>query len=575
MKKKQLAYLAMVTAAGLGLMTGCGGKTSSPVQGGAGNTQSGMSAGSDKNSMAAENESGKKKLTIAIQTNALVKDYDDNYFTKYLEDKLNMDIEFYQLPTSAEEVRTKVSLMATSNDNLPDILIVDNALTPETVLEYGNNGVFVPLNEYLSDPAKMPNYNAIPEEDRRVMEQAQTMANGEMYSLSKYEPEIWNLTPNRTFTNKAWLDKLGLKVPETTEELKAVLLAFKTQDPNGNGVQDELGVYGFQSGGYGQNITASLMNAFEFWNGGRQNGGLSLSEDGKTVLAPFTQEGWKEGLLYMNELYRQGVLAPSIFTDDETQFKATLNGEDNVVGLVSLGSLSNYPDAAKNKNFLEMSLIKPLKGPKGKQYTPYNTYAPSQSFYIFDGCEDMELAIRLADEFFEPTTSIISRFGEEGVDWTRDAEKLKGMSNSYTAAGIEKEITLAYISNFWLEPSSKNWHAVSPRYSNIHSSNTVANGMVAYNPEEPTQLNGRNYEYYSDKHPEKILPLLQYTEEEAGEIQEALANIPIYVNQTMAEFITGARDINSGWDAYLKELNGMGLEQWLKTAQAAYDRAEK
>ena len=103
--------------------------------------------------------------------------------------------------------------------------------------------------------------------------------------------------------------------------------------------------------------------------------------------------------------------------------------------------------------------------------------------------------------------------------------------------------------------------------------NTVANGMVPYDPEDKTQLNAKSYEYYFDKHPEKVLPLLHYTEDEAGQIQEALSNIPTYVNQTMAEFITGARDIETGWDSYMSELKGMGLDEWQKSAQAAYDRS--
>ena len=40
--------------------------------------------------------------------------------------------------------------------------------------------------------------------------------------------------------NKAWLDKLGLQVPTTWDELENVLKAFKTQDPNGNGQADEI-----------------------------------------------------------------------------------------------------------------------------------------------------------------------------------------------------------------------------------------------------------------------------------------------------------------------------------------------
>ena len=37
-----------------------------------------------------------------------------------------------------------------------------------------------------------------------------------------------------------WLDKLGLPIPETTDDLYNTLKAFKTQDPNGNGLNDEI-----------------------------------------------------------------------------------------------------------------------------------------------------------------------------------------------------------------------------------------------------------------------------------------------------------------------------------------------
>lgn len=552
---KRLIWLVMAAAVATAAVTGCKGKDT-------------------EGTAAAAQTTEDNKLVVAIQTNSYVTDYDKNYLTEYLEKKLNMEIEFYLLPAATEEVRTKVSLMATSNDNLPDVLLVSNALTPETILEYGSNGVFLPLNQYTEDASKMPNYAAIPQADKTIMESAQTMADGNMYSLSQYEPETWNVTPYRTFINRSWLDKLGLAMPTTTDELETVLKAFHDKDPNGNGRQDEIGVYGYQAGGYGQNITASLMNSFEFWNGGSINGGLALSEDGKNVIAPFTQEGWKNGLTYMNRLYKEGLLSPETFTDDETQFKAALNGEDNVVGLTSMGSLSNYPDARNNKNFLEMQLIEPLAGPDGTRYTPYTDYSPNQNFFIFNSCKNVDLAIKFADEFFNPYSSKIVRFGEKGVDWTEDPQVLKDMTNAYVSVGLYDHVTLAYISNYWLEPAAKTWHDIGPRYASLEDMNTVANGMVPYDPKDRSQLVDKNYQMYFDKHPQYTLPLLHYTEDEAAGISEALSNIPTYVNQTMAEFITGARDIDSGWDTYLSELKGMGLDDWLTAAQAAYGRSE-
>lgn len=518
----------------------------------------------------AKTEAKEEKLVVAIQTNSFITDYEDNYFTHYMEDKLGIDIEFYLLPTSSDEVKTKISLMASSGEDLPDVLLVDGCLSTESILQYGSSGVFLSLNEYLGDSEKMPNYNKIPEEDKVIMEAAQTMADGNMYSLSKYEPMTWNATPYRNFINRAWLDKLGLEVPKTTDELKEVLIAFRDQDPNGNGVADEIGIYGMQSGGYGQNVTASLMNAFTFWNGS-VNGGLTLNDDGTQVIAPFTTEEWKQGLLYMNDLYKEGLLSPSIFIDDETQFKATLNGETNVVGFVSIGSLGNYTEAATNKNFLEMELIEPLAGPQGIRYTPYAENCPQQEMMIFADTDNVDLAIRFADEFFDPYTSIVSRNGEEGVDWTVDEKDLEGRTNAYVEEGLYDKVTMAILQDVWAVNNTQTWHCVNPRYSSLDTNNTVSESLN-YNKDDPTQLVAKSLKLYFDKHPEHILTPLHYTVEEVEEIQDAIVNIPEYVSQMMAEFITGARDIESEWDAYLAELNGMGLEQWLACAQAAYGR---
>ena len=180
----------------------------------------------------------KPTLKVALTTSAMVTDYEDNYFTNYLEDKLGIEIEFYMLPVDAGDTRTKVALMATGGEDLPDVFVVDNHLSPEMILSYGQAGLFLALEDYVNDPAKMPNYNAIPEADRAIMTTASTQADGHIYSLSAYEPETWNFTPFRMYINKAWLDAVGKEVPTTTAELKDVLIAFRDGDPNGNGLKD-------------------------------------------------------------------------------------------------------------------------------------------------------------------------------------------------------------------------------------------------------------------------------------------------------------------------------------------------
>lgn len=562
---KRFSKALAIALASAAALTGCANTAGSTAE----------TALSTEDSAAEAQNQEDNKLVIAIQANSFITDYDDNYLTHYLEDKLGIEIEFVLLPTAADEVATKVSLMTASGDELPDVLMVDNALSTESILQYGSNGIFLPLNEYMADENLMPNYNSIPEEDKVIMEASQLMADGNMYSFSKYEPSTWNMTPNRLFINRTWLDTLGLSMPTTTDELKEVLIAFRDQDPNGNGIQDEIGVYGMQAGGYGQDVTASLMNSFVFWNGGTTNGGLSLNEDGSQVIAPFTTEEWKTGLAYMNDLYEEGLLSPAIFTDDDTQFKATLNNDTNIVGFVSMGSLGNYPDAATNSNYLDMELMEPLTGPEGICYTPYTDSAPYQVMFIFSDSDKIDTAIRLADEFFDPYTSIVVRDGEEGVDWTDDPEVLANMTNSYVEAGLYDEVQMAVYGDIWSSNNAQTWHDVNPRYSDLKKNNTTAEcTKEEYDPDNPTQITAKSMAYYYEKHPEHVLAPLHYTLEEASEIQDALVNIPSYVKQSMAEFITGAKDLERDWDSYLSELDNMGLEQLLSRAQSAYERLQ-
>ena len=518
-------------------------------------------------------------LKVALTQNAMVTDYEDNYFTNYLEDKLGIEIEFIMLPTDSNDTKTKIAAMAASGQGLPDVFVTDNYLSNELILAYGEDGLFAELDEYITDPEKMPNYCAIPDEDRNIMTTASTQANGHVYSLSAYEPETWNMTPFRMFINKTWLDKLGLEVPTTTAELKEVLIAIRDGDPNGNGLKDEVGIYGQASGTYGQNIIAALLNSFVYWNNNQLNSGLALSpDDYDTVYAPFTSEAFREGLRYLHDLYTEGLLSGATFTDDNNTYKSVLNADVQTVALTSSGSLSSWPAVATNEAFAQMELIAPLTGPEGVNYTPFQEVWPGQELYICAMTDKMDLCLKFADEFFSFETSMIERFGEENVDWSRDPELLEGQSNAYVDAGLTDKVSYLVISTMWADNQHQTWRNAGPRYMSLANFLQVFDYSTGnkYDPEDPTQLNGKCYQLYYFNKPEKILPQLKYTSEETEECSEILAQLQMngYVHQAIAEFVTGTRDIETGWDQYINELNSMGLQRLIEVSQDAYNRTK-
>jgi putative aldouronate transport system substrate-binding protein len=521
---------------------------------------------------------GKQVLTIGMEANSFVTDYENNYLTQYLEKLHDIDIQFYMLPESPQEIRTKLALMVSSND-LPDVIITDD-LSQEIIFDYGSKGAFIALDKYLSSSSTAPYFYQIPEEDRKAYQQYITSADGHIYHLARYEPETWNLTPNRQYINKAWIDKLGLKIPATTEELRQVLIAFRDRDPNGNGRKDEIGITGWFRGTYGENPICALINSFVFYTQSSSSPGLTLDSTGQKVTAPFVDPEFRKALQYLNTLYKDGVLSASVFTNDQQQYRAELNNNPAIVGLTTSGSLSNWPQASvdKNANFAELAMVPPFKGPGGVGYSAYTGFVPSSTTYITSLCKNPDLAFKVLDSMLEHTISIIQRFGEEGVDWTRKPEDLAKDTNAYVQLGIYPSLSIIELTDIWNAPSNKFWHNQGPRYASMQQGNTRGSLQAPYNPASAAAMvNGYNYQYNLNAHPQHILPSpLKYNSFEAEKISEPLVNVSDYVFQSIAEFVTGARDIGNDtqWNNYLRDLNNMGLQTWLSTAQAAYDRVK-
>lgn len=65
------------------------------------------------------------------------------------------------------------------------------------------------------------------------------MPDGHIYSCPQLNKTEGNLI-HHYWINKTWLDNLGLEAPTTVDELYDVLVAFRDNDPNGNGQKDEI-----------------------------------------------------------------------------------------------------------------------------------------------------------------------------------------------------------------------------------------------------------------------------------------------------------------------------------------------
>jgi putative aldouronate transport system substrate-binding protein len=78
--------------------------------------------------------------------------------------------------------------------------------------------------------------------------------------------------------------------------------------------------------------------------------------------------------------------------------------------------------------------------------------------------------------------------------------------------------------------------------------------------------------FYDGLGPKKDMPPLFIPLDKAREHGELRATINEYVEESLARFVTGDLSLDDEWDAYLAELDKMGLETYLEIVQDAYKK---
>jgi putative aldouronate transport system substrate-binding protein len=164
---------------------------------------------------------------------------ENNQYTRYVKDTLNIDVQYLWTSATADYDQ-KVNLSIASND-LPDAMVVNLAQFTELVKSDQIADLTDVYNEYVAPPVKQ-----MMDSSKGVALNAVTFDGKIMAIPALTVPDdgyqlMW--------IRKDWLDKLGLAVPKTMDEIEAVAEAFVTQDPGGNGPGVTIGILGPQNGG--------------------------------------------------------------------------------------------------------------------------------------------------------------------------------------------------------------------------------------------------------------------------------------------------------------------------------------
>ncbi|KRG15398.1 ABC transporter substrate-binding protein [Lederbergia galactosidilytica] len=533
--KKITGIISLLTILGL-ILVGCG--------------NSGKSASSEDHGLKDIEFPLEEKVSLKFMTQSsplAPDDPNEKLIYKRLEEKTGVHIDWKNYTHDSFIEKRNLAL---SSGDLPDA-ILDAGFSNYDLLKYAKDGTIVPVEDLIDQ--YMPNLQKVLE-TRPEYRDFITAPDGHIYSFPWIE-ELGNgidriqVIGGLPWINVEWLDNLGLDMPTTTDELKEVLMAFKTQDPNGNGEADEIPMGAIINDG--DQDPAILLGSFGL---GDTPDHIVVTEDGEVVFTK-SQEGYKEQIEYLHDLYNSGLIDEEAFEQDWNAFIS----KGDQYGLYFTWDKANV--SGMNDKF---DVLPPLEGPSGEKVIVQQNGGVGFDrgrMVITSSNKNLELTAKWIDQLYEPLQSVQNNWGTYGdteqqniFEFDEENNMLKHLPLEGTAPVELREKTnvagpLAVLDEYYgtitTKPEDAAWRL-----------DLLQKNIVPF-------IKNENY------YPHVYLSL-----DEIDELSKIEADLFEYVNRKRAEWIRNGK-IDEEWDDYLKELDRFNLPTWLQIKQDGYERTVK
>ena len=517
-----------------------------------------------------------EEIIIGLRTSARVIDYESNPYTVWLEEQTGLNITIREFVGAATDVSTQMSLMLSGGEDMPDIMTVEMENT-KRMGEYLEAGYFHNLSGYLitdsfylksaldkvceGDPKK---YDTIL---NKMFQLTANQRNGQVYATADMWDNPTDLVQTETLVNTEWLEKLNLKAPTTVDELYDVLVAFRDRDPNGNGKQDEIPLMGLVTNSLGRSVDSYLINAFIQYSSGRK----LMVEDGK-VFAVWDQDEYRQALIFINKLIKEGLLSTLAFTGSGTELRQMINpdpGQPYTVGIVCAWITGDFfEESGSLYKYEAMPALADATGRGG--YSFFGAPKVAAAFALPWDCENILLCWRLLDFMYSPDSYLRQRWGEEGVDWDwientefKDNAKGNGLYGGDAAFIVHQRLR-----------AQSRWFCYNTLASEVVYQMYVAPDNPSFEATYFKKSAANVAMQQSIGMPEDTFDVFLRTTEEDELFMEFNTELNSVISKAKSEFCMGQRDPNDDaqWNDYLSELAALKFERWTEIGQASYDR---
>jgi putative aldouronate transport system substrate-binding protein len=348
---------------------------------------------------------------------------DSGYWAKYIKDKvlkdLNISIKWVSIarPNPAGTKAAYNLLIAAGS--APDIITEYDA--SDGYMAWLGQGVFqeIPM-ELINQYA--PNY--VKYEGASIIKFGKIQ--GKQWFLPAKRPIPLDAT-SVTMIRQDWLDKVGLSMPKTTDDLYNVLKAFKAKDPGNVGVNR---VVPMTIDLNGATVDGSATGNYIFRPSSLSDLEKFMYSD--VSLPALTWEPEKKRLQWLNKLYNDGLISQEFMLDlDNSKARSAFMNGYGGIWKEYLNQDAGYIAALmKNIPTAKLSTLYPYTATAGRVSTSYY-YTPPVGLVngINKNCKNVPEVLKFLDWMSKPENLSVLQFGNEGTTYTVNGGKKALVAN--------------------------------------------------------------------------------------------------------------------------------------------------
>lgn len=445
-------------------------------------------------------------------------------------------------PVGAGDSRELFNLMIASGE-IADIVggEFSGAGVKEAFDQYGMEGAFLPLNDLIAEHA--PDIQKVLD-DKPKIRSAIAAPDGNIYYIP-YLPDgevgrVW-------FVRQDWLDALGLEQPKTVDELYAVLVAFRDQDPNGNGEADEVP--------YFNRHAEEAIRLVNLW-GARSTGSDSYHqfyiEDGQ-VVHPYAHANFKTGISNVAKWYQEGLIDKEIFTRKSRARDELLGSDRGGITHDWVASTAGYNSklSAEIDGFSFVPMAPPADV-NGKVWEEHGRIAVKPSGWAIGYQNDHpEETMQYFNYYFTEEGQRMANFGVEGLTYDMVDGKPVFKDSVLNGEG-------SVVAQMW---------AIGAQ---------IPIGFpqdYAYERQWTNDLALEGIEMYTDGgYVVEQFPGIAMNAKEKSVYDKYWPNILSFMQESYQKWILGAGNVDADWTAYQEQLDRLGYPEVLAALQTAYER---